>query len=142
MGAPTPPPLLYIRALPAEIANPRGADLLIERLIVRGAARVTRVEAVGRPAYLPPSFDMAEVAEVYARHIQRRFGGPVAVMGLSTGGSVALQLAVDHPDGVDAGRGGGFGRLSGRGRAVQRRYARAARGGRSAGHPPSSRARR
>lgn len=118
------PPLLFIRALPAEVANPRGADLLIERVIVRGPARVMRVEAVGRPAYLPFSFDMAEVAEVYARHIRRRFDGPVAVMGLSTGASVALQLAVDHPELVSTlVVAAGAARLSGRGRAVQRRYA-------------------
>jgi pimeloyl-ACP methyl ester carboxylesterase len=127
-------PVLFIRALPAEVVNPRGADLLIERLIVRGPARVSRVHAVGRPAHLPPEFDMAEVAEVYARHIRGRFGRPVAVMGLSTGASVALQLAVGHPELVSTlVVAAGAARLSGRGRVIQRRYASllAARDGRA-----------
>jgi pimeloyl-ACP methyl ester carboxylesterase len=117
-------PLLFIRALPAETGNPRGLDSIVERLVVRGAAREMRVHAVGRPAYLPPVFGMAEVAQVYARLIEVRFGRPVALMGLSTGASVALQLAVDRPDLVTTlVIAAGAARLGGRGRAIQRRYA-------------------
>lgn len=117
------PPLLFIRALPAEVDNPRGVDRLIERRILCGPARVARVDAVGRPAYLPTDFDMSEIAEVYARYLQERFDGPVALMGLSTGASVALQLAADRPELVSSlVVAAGAGRLGSRGRAIQRRY--------------------
>jgi pimeloyl-ACP methyl ester carboxylesterase len=116
-------PLLFIRALPAETGNPRGVDRIVERLVVRGAARVRRVHAVGRPADLPPVFGMSDVAQVYARLIESRFGRPIALMGLSTGGSVALQLAVDRPDLVKTlVVAAGAARLGSRGRAIQRRY--------------------
>ncbi|MFF1573446.1 alpha/beta fold hydrolase [Leifsonia sp. NPDC058292] len=116
-------PLLFIRALPAETGNPRGVDRVVERLVLRGAARRMRVHAVGRPAFLHPAFTMAEVADVYARLIAERFGRPVALMGLSTGASVALQLAVDRPDLVTTlVVAAGAARLGSRGRAVQRRY--------------------
>ena len=41
---------------------------------------------------------MADIAADYARAIEDEFGEPVALHGTSTGGSVALQLAIDHPD--------------------------------------------
>lgn len=116
-------PLLFIRALPAEVDNPRGVDRLIERLIVRGPARVNRVHAVGRPAYLPTDFDMSEIADIYGRYVREHFDGPVALMGLSTGASVALQLAADQPELVKSlVVAAGSGRLGSRGRAIQRRY--------------------
>lgn len=122
-GQPDGDPLLFIRALPAEIENPRGVDRLIERLIVRGPSRVSRVHAVGRPAYLPSDFDMPEIAEVYGRYLRERFDRPVALMGLSTGASVALQLAADQPELVKSlVIAAGSGRLGSRGRAIQRRY--------------------
>ncbi|WP_223694196.1 alpha/beta fold hydrolase [Leifsonia poae] len=116
-------PLLFIRALPAEIDNPRGIDRVAERFIVRGPSRTHRVHAVGRPAFLPLDFDMSEIAAVYGRLIRERFGRPVAVMGLSTGASVALQLAVDQPDLVKTlVIAAGAARLGTRGRILQRRY--------------------
>lgn len=117
------PPLLFIRALPAEVDNPRGVDRIMERLILRGPAGVSRVHAVGRPAYLPTDFDMPEIADIYARYLREHFDRPVALMGLSTGASVALQLAADHPALVKSlVVAAGSGRLSARGRAIQRRY--------------------
>ncbi len=40
----------------------------------------------------------ADVAERHAEAILERFGGPVDVLGHSTGGSLALQLIADRPD--------------------------------------------
>ncbi len=126
------PPLLFIRALPAEVGNPRGLDRLLERLIVRGPARTHRVLAVGRPARLPQRFEMSEIAQVYADLLRRRLAGPVALMGLSTGSSVALQLAADHPELVSSlVVAAGAARLAPRGRAIQARYADSL----AAGHP-------
>ncbi len=118
------PPLLYIRALPAESGHPRGLDRAVERLILRGAARERRVHAVGRPIALPSRLGMGEIADIYAELLVARFGGPVSVMGMSTGASVALQLAADHPELVSSlVVAAGAGRLSSRGREIQRRYA-------------------
>ncbi|MER7756573.1 alpha/beta hydrolase [Kitasatospora sp. NPDC097643] len=44
---------------------------------------------------------MGEVATEHAEALRDRFAGPVPVLGHATGGSIALQLAVDHPGAVD-----------------------------------------
>src|SRR4051794_34001875 len=44
---------------------------------------------------------MAELAEEHADAIRSLGVGPVDVAGISTGGSIAQQLAADHPDVVD-----------------------------------------
>ena len=43
---------------------------------------------------------MPDLAAAHARALQSRFAAPVDVMGVSTGGAIALQLAVDHPQTV------------------------------------------
>ena len=40
---------------------------------------------------------IADLAGHYAQALERAFTGPVAVMGISTGGSIAQQFAIDHP---------------------------------------------
>ena len=49
---------------------------------------------------MPVDITFAEVAEGHARAILEHFGGPVDVVGHSTGGSVLLQLIADRPDAV------------------------------------------
>jgi pimeloyl-ACP methyl ester carboxylesterase len=75
---------------------------------------------------------MADLAQDYADVIRSQFDGPVDILGVSTGGSIALQLAADHPGLVrrlvlvsSAYR------LGPRGRAAQRRAAEWLRAGRS-----------
>jgi pimeloyl-ACP methyl ester carboxylesterase len=41
---------------------------------------------------------MTDIAANYATALRQAFEAPVDVAGLSTGGSVALQLAIDHPE--------------------------------------------
>jgi 3-oxoadipate enol-lactonase len=48
----------------------------------------------------PGPWDIPAVAGRVARHIDRRWGRPVLVCGHSTGGAIALQLAVTRPDAV------------------------------------------
>jgi pimeloyl-ACP methyl ester carboxylesterase len=38
------------------------------------------------------------MTDVFATMIRAEFGGPVDVTGLSTGGSIALYFAAEHPD--------------------------------------------
>lgn len=118
------PPLILLRGLPSEPGRPRGLDALTERWIVGGPARSHRVHAVGRPPRLASGMTMAEIAGLYADVLRRRFDSPAALMGVSTGASIALQLATDQPELVSSlVVAAGAATLGASGRAVQRRYA-------------------
>ena len=51
-----------------------------------------------RKPHLPAGYSIADMANDYAQMIREEFGGPVDIIGTSTGGSIALQFAVDHPE--------------------------------------------
>lgn len=53
---------------------------------------------VSRWPGMDPATTFAGVAERHAVAILERFGGPVPVIGHSTGGSLLLQLVADRPD--------------------------------------------
>lgn len=83
------------------------------------------VYLVRRAPGIPAGCTMARLASQHAEALGQAFGGPVDVIGVSTGASIALQLALDHPGAVRrlvllA----GACRLSDGGRAVQREQAR------------------
>jgi pimeloyl-ACP methyl ester carboxylesterase len=59
-----------------------------------------RVHYINRRPHLPASMTIGELAAEHADAIRATFGQPVDVLGLSTGGSIAQQLAADHPDTV------------------------------------------
>ncbi|HEX5876912.1 MAG TPA: alpha/beta fold hydrolase, partial [Actinomycetota bacterium] len=59
------------------------------------------VYLINRKPGLQPGATMADLAGHYAHALERTFAGPVAIMGISTGGSIAQQLAIDHPQLVD-----------------------------------------
>jgi pimeloyl-ACP methyl ester carboxylesterase len=54
--------------------------------------------AVLRKPGLPGGYTFKDMADDYAEMIRQEFGGPVDVIGVSTGGSIALHFAADHPD--------------------------------------------
>ncbi len=54
--------------------------------------------AVTRRRGLPAGYTMRDMANDYADAIRAEFGGPVDVLGTSTGGSIAQHLAADHPE--------------------------------------------
>ena len=56
------------------------------------------VYIVTRKPGLPDGYSMQNMGDDYAVMIQQEFGGPVDVLGTSTGGSIAQHLAADHPD--------------------------------------------
>ena len=64
-----------------------------------GLARVTgrSIHVVDRPRSLRRGLSMAELADTHATAIAGHFGAAVDIMGISTGGAVALQIAVDRP---------------------------------------------
>jgi pimeloyl-ACP methyl ester carboxylesterase len=65
---------------------------------VRRLAVQRRLIVVNRRAGLPASLTMSDLAAEYADAIRADLDGPVDLVGTSTGGSIAQQLAADHPD--------------------------------------------
>ena len=53
---------------------------------------------VPRKPGLPSGYTMQNMAEDYVAMIKEEFAGPVDVIGVSTGGSIAQHFAADHPD--------------------------------------------
>ena len=64
-----------------------------------GLARVTgrEVQVLDGPRGMARGISMAELAALQAAALAARFSEPVDLMGASTGGVIALQMAVDHP---------------------------------------------
>ena len=92
------PPLVMMPGLSPEHANPTG---LWRRMYLAGAAPYAEhftVTLANRRAGLAPGSTMTDIAADYAEAIENDIGEPVMVHGTSTGGSVALQLAIDRPE--------------------------------------------
>ena len=125
------PPLLLLRGFMTVHANPVGLQSRLEIRLLAPLARHFRVFAVGRAPGMPSAASMADLAREHAEAIRAEFGTAVDVVGVSSGGSVALQLAADHPDVVrrlivvSAGY-----RLGGAAKEAQLRYVEAAAAGR------------
>jgi pimeloyl-ACP methyl ester carboxylesterase len=118
------PTLVVLPGLGMTNANPRGIQRWGELRLLAPLARAFTVYRVGRRVGLEPGTTMADLVNDYAEALEDEFGEPVDVLGISTGGSVALQLAIDRPSLVRrlVVAGAAF-RLSERGRAFQRRTA-------------------
>jgi pimeloyl-ACP methyl ester carboxylesterase len=56
------------------------------------------VYLVTRRPGMPQGYIFCDMANDYAVMIRQEFGGPVDVIGLSTGGSIVQHFAADHPD--------------------------------------------
>ena len=93
-------PLVYLCGWTPSHRNPRtGLELWATRRSVAPLARAGyTVFFVNRWPGMSPDTSFAQVAERHAEAILERFGGPVDVLGHSTGGSLALQLIADRPD--------------------------------------------
>jgi pimeloyl-ACP methyl ester carboxylesterase len=124
--------LVFLPGLSGDHALPSGTQLSFEVRQLRSLADSGReVVWLNRRIGLLPQVTMADIAADYASVIQTELDPPVDVIGLSTGGSVALQLAVDHPQLVrtlvitSAAY-----RLSDRGRLVQQQMAAHLKSGR------------
>jgi pimeloyl-ACP methyl ester carboxylesterase len=118
------PPLVVFSGLTTAHANPTGLGRWLALQTLNPMARHFTVCAVNRKPALPAGSTIGDLAGHYALAIEREFPGPVSIVGISTGGSVAQQFAIDHPQLVrrlvlvaTACR------LSAHGREVQRRFA-------------------
>jgi pimeloyl-ACP methyl ester carboxylesterase len=91
-------PLLFIGGLAPETGvDAAGTERMNASLLQPFASR-RRIMFVNRRSGLPRGMSMAELAAEHAEAIRSLGGGPVDVAGISTGGSIAQQLAADHPD--------------------------------------------
>ena len=92
------PPLLMATGLTAEHANPSGFERrMMYRMMAPFAGHFTVYGANRKPG-LAPDVTMSDIAGHYAEAIEHDIGEPVFLQGVSTGGSVSLQLAIDRPD--------------------------------------------
>ncbi len=113
---------------------PRGMERRMALSSARPFSTDFRVYVVIRKPGLQPGESMSDIAGHLATAVEDEFGGPVLLTGSSTGGSVALQLAVDRPDLVRAlVLVSSACRLGPRGRQIQRDLARLTRSGDAAG---------
>ncbi|RYP80307.1 alpha/beta hydrolase [Nocardioides guangzhouensis] len=90
-------PLVVSPGLSSEHANPTG---IWRRTTLSWAAPFAEhftVYLVQRKPGLARDATLSDVAADYAEAIERDLGRPVLSHGTSTGGSVALQIAIDHP---------------------------------------------
>ena len=93
-------PLVFLGGSVPEHRNPRPG---LERAMTLRMIRPLTVGGfevffVSRWPGMDPATTFADVAERHAVAIGERFGGPVPVIGHSTGGSLLLQLIADRPD--------------------------------------------
>jgi len=94
------PPVLYLGGL-LPVA---GVDAAVARRSAEFSARplagMRRVIYTNRRSGLPTGMTIAELAAEHAEAIDALDSGPVDVVGVSTGGSIAQQLAADNPERV------------------------------------------
>lgn len=91
-------PLLFMPGITGHHRLPRGTELTFQTRPLRPFAEAREVWWVNRRAGLPRGVTMAGIAEDYVDVIRSRLGAPTDVFAMSTGASVALALAVEHPD--------------------------------------------
>lgn len=91
-------PLVFLLWFTPDFANPSGwmRNSMIKTL--SPLAERFRVYAVNRSPGTPAGTTMADIAAQHAEALRAEFGEPVDVIGVSSGGSIALQVAADHPD--------------------------------------------
>jgi pimeloyl-ACP methyl ester carboxylesterase len=87
------PSLVYMRALPISDEIYKRFELNILPLL----AKDFTVYAVDRKPMIKEGATMDDLASDYASTIESEFGEAVNVMGISTGGSIAQQFAIDYP---------------------------------------------
>ena len=92
-------PLVVLGGLAAGRTRPAGLVVAQQRHLAvpyAGSFTAYSVHWRSRPGAATPT--MADVAADHAAAIRAAFDRPVPIVGISTGGSIAQQMAVDHPD--------------------------------------------
>lgn len=94
----TGPPLAMVMGLTPDHQIPTGWERRMILSTATAFARHFTVYVVNRKRGLTPGESMSDIAGHLAEAIAHDVGEAVLLQGTSTGGSVALQLAIDHPD--------------------------------------------
>jgi pimeloyl-ACP methyl ester carboxylesterase len=89
-----PRPLVVVQGLTFENKPQPGLATAMYRFLGQD---YTVFSVLRRPG-LPQGYTLADMAADYAAMIREEFGGPVDVIGVSTGGSIVQPLAADYPD--------------------------------------------
>jgi pimeloyl-ACP methyl ester carboxylesterase len=92
------PPFVVLPGLSASNEPATGVQLWFEVQSLKALAKYRTVYNVNRKVGLAPDASIADIANDYADALRTKFDGPVDVMGISTGGSVVQQFAIDHPE--------------------------------------------
>ncbi|MFI6044111.1 hypothetical protein ACIA8C_20950 [Nocardia sp. NPDC051321] len=92
-------PLVYLAGFALTHANPTGRMRQIALASVQGLASAGfEVYYTSRAPGLAVGTTFSDIAASHAAGLAAHFGEPVDVLGHSTGGDLALQLVVDHPE--------------------------------------------
>jgi pimeloyl-ACP methyl ester carboxylesterase len=91
-------PLVVLPGLAPESGLGTGLTRFSHSLTAKGWARHRRVYYMNRRPRMAVGISMSEIAAEHADVLREAFDGPVDVLGMSTGGSIAQQLAAEHPD--------------------------------------------
>jgi pimeloyl-ACP methyl ester carboxylesterase len=92
------PPLVVLAGLTPESGVSAGSLRRMHESAMRPWTRQRQVFYVNRRPGLPRGMTMAELAAEHAQALREAFDEPVDLLGASTGGSIAQQLAAEHHD--------------------------------------------
>ena len=98
LTAGTGSPLVVLAGLAPESGIAPGPMRRTHELTLRSWARDRTVYYLNRRTGLPSGMTMAALVAEHAQALRDGFAEPVDVLGMSTGGSIAQQLAAEHPD--------------------------------------------
>jgi pimeloyl-ACP methyl ester carboxylesterase len=94
------PRLIVLRGFTTTHDNPKGLQRTFEVKMLAPLPRHFDVYALNRAPGLEPGTTMAQIAAQHVAAFAEAFGEPVDLLGISSGGSIALQIAADHPNAV------------------------------------------
>ena len=92
------PPLVVLAGLVPQAGVAPGTFRGEHERTARLFAHDREVFYLNRRPGMAPGITMAEIAAEHAGAMREAFGGPVDLLGMSTGGSIAQQVAAEHPD--------------------------------------------